>query len=347
MSPENATYTAGFAVPSQALIRSRLVMCVVYADGDSLQIVADMEESFARASSRLREVRAYNEFTDNPADVLADALLERGLKEGVIGLEMDFVPVFFYERLRERLPQARFVDAGPVYGELRAIKTPQEIEYLTRLGQIAERAHHEAAAKVKPGMTEMDLALAIYESLLRQGADGVARLVVGSGERSTHANPGPTDRRLVLGDVVRVDIFATLRGYMSDVARTYVVGKPTPEQVALWQKLLDARQFTLDMVRPGASTAQIYRAFSQRFLDLGLKPIQFVGHGLGLTLHEEPYVGKYGDTVLQEGMVLCIEPYVTFPDFGFQVEDELVVTSSGYQLITGEKFPASELLVIA
>ncbi|HHY94393.1 MAG TPA: aminopeptidase P family protein [Firmicutes bacterium] len=346
MSPENATYTAGMAVPSQSLIRSRLVMCVVCASGHSLHLVADMEESFTRSYTGLQEVRAYNEFTEHPADALADALRELGVGDGTVALEMDYVPVDFFERLRFRVPRARFVDAGPLLAELRAIKTPEEIGYLRKLGAMVEKAHYQAASQVKPGMTEMDLALAIYECLFREGVDGVARLVVGAGERSTHANPDPTSRKLAPGDVVRVDVYAVLHNYLSDVARTAVVGEPNGELKEIWRKLVDARRFALDMVRPGARADDIYRAYYEHFTDMGLRPLQFLGHGLGLTLHEEPYVSKYGHAVLQEGMVLCIEPYTTLPDCGFQVEDELVVTSSGFELITGRQFPVDDLIQI-
>lgn len=346
MSPENTTYTAGFAVPSQTLIRSRLVMCVVPLNGRSVQIVADMEESFARSESGLDEVRGYNEFTEDPADVLADVLFELGLAQGAVGIEMDYIPAATYRRLGERLPRVRWQDAAGLLARLRAVKTPAEIQVLTRLGQLAERAHYEAVSRVHAGMTEMDLAAVLYQLLLEYGADGVARLVVGSGERSVHANPGPTSRRLQPGDVIRVDIYATLGGYLSDVARTAVVGDPSPSQKEIWAKLVESRQVTLDLIRPGMRTGEIYRVFHEKFTSLGLKPINFVGHGLGLTLHEEPYVSRYADTVLEEGMVLCIEPYLTLDRSGFQLEDEVVVTADGYELITGARYPVDALLQI-
>jgi len=140
MSPENTVYTGGFALPSQTLIRSRLVMCVVCQSGYTLEIVADMEESFTRALSVLGEVRAYNEFTTNPADALADALLEQGLAAGTVAIEVDYVPMCFFDRLKRRMPEARFVDAGPIFARLRTVKTPEEIERLTRVGRMAEEA---------------------------------------------------------------------------------------------------------------------------------------------------------------------------------------------------------------
>jgi Xaa-Pro aminopeptidase len=334
-SPDNVTYTAGFEVPSQyALIRERPVFCLITHDGNDVMIVPDMEENFAVSESRLRDVRAYNEFTEDPADLLADAVDECGLSRGRIGIEMDFVPIKYFARLKERLPDVRFVDDQPLYARLREIKTVHEIDLLRRAGKIAERAHHDAAVKASEGMTEMELAQLITASLYAQGLESVRKVIVGSGERSEYANPGPTQRQLRRGDLIRVDIFGKIAGYTCDVARTYVVGKSTSEQKSTWQKLHETRNLVLGMIRPGVRTGKIYDAFAKRFEELGLTPINFVGHGLGISVHEMPYIGRYGDATLEQGMVLCVEPYYTPQGQGYQVEDELVVTADGYELIT-------------
>jgi len=147
--------------------------------------------------------------------------------------------------------------------------------------------------------------------------------------------------------MIRVDIFGTMSGYLSDVARTAVVGNPTAFQRQTWSKLMESRAITLKMIKPGAHTRDIYLAFSKKFKELGLKPIDFVGHGMGLTLHEEPYINKFADTALEEGMVLCVEPYYMLPEkqMGFQIEDEVIVTSQGYELITNYR-DSSELIEI-
>ncbi len=337
MSPENAPYVAGFAVPSQKIIRGRLVMCVVAADGQSCHVVADMEESYTRASTSLATVRAYNEFTETPMKALADVLTQMGLAKEKIAIDLDYLPALAWEELRRLLPAVAFVDSASFFSKMRAIKTPAEIETLRTLGRAVEGAHQAVAAQAKSGMTEMDVALILYDYLFRHGADDIAQLCVGSGERSTHANPYATARRLVKGDVMRIDIYAKLNSYLSDCARTYVIGEPTTEEKDLWEKMLETRRLCLDMVKPGAHTADIYKVFYEKFTGWNLKPINFVGHGLGLSLHEDPYIGRYGDWVLQEGMVLCVEPYVVFPEknAGFQVEDEVLVTSMGYELLTG------------
>jgi Xaa-Pro dipeptidase len=339
MSPDNAPYVAAFLVPSQKIIRHRLVMCVVTAGGDSCHIVPDMEESYTRAYTGLARVRPYNEFTETPMTALADTLREMGVVGGKVGIEMDFIPAANHLELTGLLPGTTFVDAVPFFAKVRAIKTPAEQDILRRLGRVVEGAHRAVGERARAGMTEMDVALILYESLLRGGADDILQIVVGSGERSAHANPYATERPLGQGDVVRVDIYAKLRNYLSDCARTYVVGPATVAQIDLWRKMLEARQACLDMIKPGAHTAEIYRVYSSKMSGWGLKTINFVGHGLGVTLHEDPYVGRYGDWVLQEGMVLCIEPYLVLGDNGFQVEDEVLVTATGCELLTGASGP--------
>ena len=336
MSMENTAYLGGFLVPSMKIIRGRLVMCVITL-ADSVQVVADMEESYARANTALAKVRAYNEFTETPMTALADTLRQLGAAGKRVAIELDFIPAVAFQELVRLMPKTTFVDAAPFFFKMRAVKTAGEIETLRALGHIVDGAHQTLAAKGQPDMTEMDLALILYDHILRNGADGITQLCIGSGERSTYANPYATSRRLQKGDVMRVDIYANLRNYFSDCARTYVVGEPTAKQKELWSRMLEAHHACLDMVKPGVHTAEIYKVFHDMFTRWGYKPINFVGHGLGLTLHEDPYVGRYGDWVLEPGQVLCIEPYVVFPaeNAGFQIEDEVLVTSNGHEFLTG------------
>ena len=345
MSPDNATYLAQVAIPSQTLIRSRLVMSLVAASGASCHVVADMEESFARAETALAAVRAYNEFTETPAGKLAEVLTEMGLADGRIGLEMDFVAPTFLEPLKEKLPRAQFIHCAAFLDEMRTIKTPWEIERLRNVGRIAARAHYDAYEKARPGMTELALAGLIYESVFRQGGESVVKLVIGSGPRCTQANPGPTSRVMQKGEMLRVDIYAAECSFLSDVARTAVLGKATDEQKRIWRGLTEALDISLGLIKPGQSTGAIYQRFLETFGRHGLRPINFLGHGLGLTLHEEPYINRYSDTVLREGMVLCLEPYFMMPErnMGFQIEEEVLVTADGCEVMTAVE-PTAKLI---
>jgi Xaa-Pro aminopeptidase len=145
---------------------------------------------------------------------------------------------------------------------------------------------------------------------------------------------GPSDRVLRAGDLIRVEIFGVRDGYHAGVCRTAIVGSPTADQEQTWSVLVECRVEILAHVRPGASSADIYRRFLERFERAGLPAISFVGHGIGVYLHEEPYIGKYSDTTLRAGMVLGIEPLVYAPGRGMQNKDMILVTDDGCELLS-------------
>lgn len=218
--------------------------------------------------------------------------------------------------------------------ELRVIKTVEELDCLRIINKIAEKAHYYAAKKATDGISELQYAQYISEYLFSEGAESINKLVVGSGERSEHGNANPTARIMQNGEIVRADIFAKLHGYMSDVARTAVVGKPVQYQMEKWKKIVESRSIVIDMIKPGAFTGDIYKAFCGCFDEAGLTPINFVGHGLGITLHEDPYISRYHNLELQSGMVLAIEPIYFAKGEGYQIEDIITVTNNGCEVFT-------------
>ncbi|HBY93065.1 MAG: Xaa-Pro peptidase family protein [Ardenticatenaceae bacterium] len=347
VSAENVAYTVGYEVPSQTLpIRKRQFFAVVTVDGRSAFLVVQVEHNEARNSSRIRDIRPYNEFAQEGVVVLADCLREFGLAGGRVGIELDALPARSFARLEKELPRATFVDAEKIFDHLRMIKTPEEIEKLRRCGQLVDQAHREVYATVHAGMTEMDVALGFMERLLKKGVDYLDKIVVGSGERSTFANCPPTQRVLRAGDVMRVDVFANIDGYMSDIARTSVVGHATDEQRTIWAKLVESENHLLELIRPGERTGAIWEKFLSHFRSLGLEPaINFLGHGIGLTLHEEPFISRYHDFVIEEGMVLAIEPVYFTGTMGFHLEDEIIVRSDHCEMISDGRGPLPEIAV--
>src|SRR5579883_1186012 len=345
-SPENIAYTADVVVPSQAIVRHRLVLCLVPQEGAPEIIVVNIEESFVQENSTIERVIAYNEFTEDPIQVLAERIQAAGLGRGRIGIEHTALSIKSYETLRKGLPQATLVPIDNLLHELRMIKTPSELEKLRQMGKAAERAARSAFEHVRVGMTEIELGQLITEAYLANGGDRLTMLVVGAGERSGFANAAPTRRQLRHGDIVRVDVIGTGDNYYSDVARTAVIGRATDEQLRAWSHLVEARKVALAALRPGASTRAMYQRYAEQMERWNLPPIKFLGHGLGLTLHEEPYIGPYTDIQLRPGMVMCIEPLCWYPEhWGVQLEDEVILTGDGYELIT-DQYDESELYVI-
>jgi Xaa-Pro aminopeptidase len=336
LSPEDFAWTTGFVVPSQPILRWRHAMVVVKADGTHAVVCVDMEETTVRNRLLCEEIRVWGEFTDSAMDCLANLLSDMGLASARVGIEMDYLPAGDFAQLQRALPKASFTAAEHLYARSRQIKTPDEIALLRRLSRIADSSITDAFAAVKAGGTEMDIAAAMTRGIYAQGADQFRLMIVATGERSVFPNVGPTERKLERGDVCRVEIFSMLNGYHAGVCRTAVVQTAPPHAERIWANLVACKYLILDMIKPGASSRAIYDAFLRKLSELDLPSISFVGHGIGLHLHEDPYLGKYSDTPLEVGMVLGIEPlvYRTPYGFGMQNKDMVLVTDAGSELLS-------------
>lgn len=342
-SPENFSYTAGFVVPSQPLIRHRHAMTIVTADGRTALFGVDMEASTIKRRQPGVPTRIWAEFSDDPMLVLADQLAGLGLAHGRIGLEMDYLPAGDFARLLAAMPAAKFERAEPILARLRQIKTSEEIALLRRLSRIADQAITDTLAVVDEGNSEMDIAGHLTRNVYALGADHFKLMIVATGERSVLPNVGPSERILKPGDVCRVEIFSVIDGYQAGVCRTAIVGEAPPMAEKIWAHLVECKYEIMEKVKPGASCRNIYDAFIAKLAKLDLPPISFVGHGIGLHLHEDPYLGltpvlgKPGtDAPLEENMVLGFEPlcYDTGHGFGMQNKDMLLVTANGSELLS-------------
>src|SRR3984893_17876792 len=349
VSPENFAYVTGFLSPTQPLMRWRHAMALVTADGETSLIVVDMEANTIRSKAPAgTDIAVWREFKFEAMKVLADLLCKRGLAEARIGIELDYLPAGDFAELRELLPRAEFKGAQDLLARLRQIKTPDEIEVLRRLSRIADKAITDAYHSVHAGSSEMELAAALTRRVYEQGAEYFKLMIVATRERSVFPNVGPTTRILRPGDVCRVEIFPMIGGYHAGVCRTAAVGAPPPQAERIWANLTACKYMLLDAIRPGASSRAIYDLYSNKTDEMGLPPISFVGHGIGLHLHEGPYLGPSEDLELEPGMVLGIEPliYETGFGFGMQNKDMVLVTPDGCELLS-DYLDTDKLLIVA
>jgi Xaa-Pro dipeptidase len=352
-SPENFAYLTGFVVPSQPLIRHRHAMVIVTADGKTAIFGVDMEASTIKRREPDTPSRIWAEFTDSAMLVLADQLKELGLASARIGIEMDYLPAGDFAKLKQALPAAPIEGNEAILARLRQIKTQDEIELLRRLSRIADQSITDAIQAVKAGDSEMDIAAHMTRNIYTLGAEHFKLMIVATGERSQLPNVGPSERRLQRQDVCRVEIFSVISGYQAGVCRTAVVQEAPPHAEAIWQNLVDCKYLLMDMIKPGASCRAIYEAFLAKLAEMNLPPISFVGHGIGLHLHEDPYIGKTpeigktGDAQLEAGMVLGVEPlcYQTGHGYGMQNKDMMLVTDTGCELLS-DYANTDKLLVI-
>ncbi len=344
ISPENFAYTAGFVVPSQPLMRWRHAICVVTADGRVSLIVVDMEAATVRANADVKEVKVYREFVDDPMLKLCELIGELKREQARLGIEMEYLPARDFLTLQRKLPGAKLVGADRLFHRMRQIKTKGEIDLIRSLSRLTDQAIGDALRSAREGLTEMDLAGMLLSGIFAGGAESFKLMIIASGERSQYPNVGPSQRILKRGDIIRMEIFGMKRGYHAGVCRTAAVGSPTEEQKKIWANLTECKHRVLDSIRPGVKCNEIYKRFLEKFGELGFEPISFVGHGIGLFLHEEPYLGRYAESILAEGMVLGIEPLVYIPGrMGLQNKDMVAVTKDGCELLS-DRTPTDELL---
>jgi Xaa-Pro aminopeptidase len=345
-SKENIAYGIGYAIPSQALgVRDRQFALAVDAGGNAALLLTANEAEEARSRSTVSDLRPYDEFADDPMEVLAGMLRDLGVERGRVGIELDAIPADRWERLKGLLPHTTFVHGRPAFQDARMIKTPAELDRLRRAARIADLAQAEARPAVKEGMTEQDLYRLVVDRALANGAETVLLVQVAAGERSVLSNPAPSDRRLRRGDVVKIDTFVSVGGYLSDTGRWIVIGEATPEQREVWRRMQETMAAIHEVIRPGVEARAVWETFVAEFARYGMSPaIRFLGHGLGLSLHEEPFVAAHSETVLEAGMVLAIEPIYRDGDIGFHLEDNLVVTDDGVENMTS--YLGTELAVV-
>jgi Xaa-Pro aminopeptidase len=335
ISPENVTYVSGFVVPSQSLMRWRHAICIVAADGRISMVAIDMEATTVRAHAGIDDLRVYREFSDDPMEQLGAALTDLKLDRAKVGIEMEYLPAKDFATLQRVLPNVRWTAADAIFHKARQVKTVNELNLLRSLSKLTDKAIGDTLRAARLGMTELELAGLLLSALFGGGAESYKLMIIASGERSQFPNVGPTARKLQAGDLIRMEIFGQKNGYLAGICRTAVVGTPTEEQERIWANLIACKYLVMDRIKPGARSKEIYQSFLKKFSELGFEPISFVGHGIGLFLHEEPYMGRYGEETLAAGMVGAFEPLVYIPGrMGLQNKDMFCVTDKGCELLS-------------
>ncbi|WP_144875534.1 Xaa-Pro peptidase family protein [Microbacterium sp. 1.5R] len=223
--------------------------------------------------------------------------------------------------------------ATPVLREGRMIKDADEIAELRRAGRAIDAVHRRVPEWLRAGRTEREVAADIAASIVDEGHRTVEFVIVGSGPNGADPHHEVSDRVIVDGDVVVVDIGGAVpSGYNSDSTRTYVVGTPDSVAAERIAVLVRAQQAAVDAVRPGVTAEQVDAAARGVLAEAGLAEafLHRTGHGIGVSVHEEPYIAPGNDLVLREGMAFSIEPGIYFAkEWGARIEDIVVVTADG------------------
>jgi Xaa-Pro aminopeptidase len=268
---------------------------------------------------------------ENPYDLVALAL--GGHARVAV---TDSMPALHLLPLTEVLGATPVLATG-VMAALRMIKDPEEIAALQRAGAAIDRVHARVPEFLRAGRTEADVAADITEAIVAEGHSGAAFVIVGSGPHGADPHHECSDRELQPGDIVVVDIGGPVEpGYNSDCTRTYSLGQPSAEVAEQYAVLQRAQAAAVAAVRPGITAEQVDAAARDLLADAGLGEyfVHRTGHGIGLSVHEEPYIVAGNDQRLAEGMAFSVEPGIYLPGrWGARIEDIVIVTADGAQSV--------------
>lgn len=313
----------------------RLTCLVLPADADPALVVPALERPGWDGTPATELGLEIVEWTDG-ADpyALAAGLLRRSGPAPARVAVGDDMPAAHVLRLRAALPTSAQELASPVLRQLRMRKDGAEIAALTTAGQAIDRVHARMGEWLRVGRTEAQVGADVTAAIIAEGHTAAAFVIIGSGPHAASPHHDVSDRVLQGGDVVVVDIGGpTPEGYFSDCTRTYSLGEPAQPGVAETYAVLQAAQdAAVAAVAPGRTAAQVDAAAREPITEAGFgeRFIHRTGHGIGLEVHEEPYIVAGNDTVLEPGMAFSIEPGIYLPGrWGARIEDIVVVGEDG------------------
>ncbi len=348
-NPVDIFYTVGgFLVPTER----PLALVIPQEESEQLLLLLPgLEVDHAREAVPLVEdIQTYFDYpgTTAPIAVFADALRRRGYERRRIGIDqaaaggMGYIGV----DIARHLPEATFVHAPDVVLGLRLRKTPEEIDYLIGSATWGRRVLNMLLGAIQPGRLEIEVGMHVSTEATRLlleeiGPDylhvlaygyGPAFAVFTSGAATAFPHPLPLNRRVNRGDGIICGVGATLGGYNSELERTMFVGRPSERQVHYFELAREIQAYAVKTLQPGrrASDAEDdVRGYigKQGCLDLVRHR---TGHGLGLDIHEPPWIDIGDGTVLEPGMVVSCEPGLYVPGFGgFRHSDTILITADG------------------
>jgi len=231
--------------------------------------------------------------------------------------------------------------------KLRSIKTVDEINSICRAAKIADQALANILPLVGAGITERELATELDYQMAKLGSEELSfATILLFGERSALPHGIPSDRALKTGDLILIDFGAVINGYRSDMTRTYIFGEASIQQKQIYQLVQQAQQAAIDAITVGVTGKQLYQQSANILLNSEYKDYagEGLGHGVGLQLHEIPFLGPACNTRIEKGCVITIEPGIYIPGWGgVRIEDDVVLTDNGLKTITQA---SKELLVL-
>lgn len=262
-----------------------------------------------------------------------------------IAFEPKSTSFFRFQVLNKKLKGIKLIPQEDLVESLRIVKEPEELKLIKKAARVIDEIWREMKRYIKPGFTEIEVANKIENLIRMTGANKAAfDLVVAGGPNSAFPHHGAGSRKFLNGDIIILDLGVNYQGYCSDLTRTVVAGKykKLNEKIEIsyplvYAAVLAAQKEAIKIIRPGVKCSEVDKAAREIIRKAGLEKffIHSTGHGLGLEVHERPYLNKKSKDTLKENMVITIEPGIYIPGWGgVRIEDMVLVTRTGYEILT-------------
>jgi len=345
--PESVCYLTGYANQSDMSFPFKGCPLLVLAvkGQDPVAVVPATEQSDLTQASWIRNILTYtNHDYSEPVDPAAAALegatqaiRQYGIGKGKIGIEALHLPASLRQGLSERFPYVQWPDITGCLSPLRAIKNPEELDAIRKSAQLCDVGQARVRELVARGRSEITL---FAEARARMEQFAGCRIQIAgdlvTGERSGREGGGlPGNELLEEGHLVISDIVPRLNGWWADSCATLAVGEPSREQKRIYGIVMDAFHIGIEVAKPGVRASEIDAVVRGYVEKHGYQYGHHTGHGVGVAQAEAPWIVPYNDQVLQEGMVITIEPGI-YPGGmgGIRIEDSFVVTKDHLEPLT-------------
>lgn len=315
-------------------MHERLVALIITSQGNPQIIAPAFELSDHEQNTWVREFLPWGEEED-PYKLIADTLTLK--KEGLHGMFDEKLPIGIYWRLEKALGGFKKTSSLTTHIEnMRLVKSQEEIQLMKNAGKIIDKAVTKAFVSAEVGMTETQVMQVVQNEIASHGASQTFAVVQFEHKTALpHARSGSNE--LGNGDMVLMDCGCSVGGYNTDMTRVGVVGEPTDEQHKVYSVVLHALETALEKIKPGVACGAA-DGIGRRVIEeegFGDYFTHRLGHGIGLEVHEQPYIVRGNPLILEPGMTHSIEPGVYMEGkFGIRIEDLVAITSDGLEVLT-------------
>lgn len=320
-------------------LSERPAILILTLQGEAAFIFPEFEKDKAAQSQIPARLCPYPEDPKLWPAVAGKALESLGLSEAALAVSPTSMRFLETHLLQSGAPKVKAISGAEIFRDIFIQKDEEEIEATRKAVEIAQEALLQTLPHVQPGKSEHEIANLLVINLLKAGSEPELAFspIIASGPNAAnpHANPG--SREMQAGDMLIIDWGARYNGYVSDITRTFAIGRIPEGFEQIVQIVLNANQTARGMIKPGLAARAVDSAARDVISTAGYGQdfLHRTGHGIGLNAHEDPFISQASSTVLEPGMLFTVEPgiYLTGKG-GVRIEDNVVVTAGGVETLT-------------